>query len=172
MGEFGGTNGLFGDVANVIRRVAAAAAGAPSLAGVGITMEGIDQNPPYYTLALDAAWRPPAAPRNATAALVEWGVGRCGRALPDVVAAWALLAETVYRPGQQFTLHHTYCSEVTPGGPHSCADDPYNCTHRWESPDLWRGTNPRLYRAWVLLARSAGECGTDAARFDAVDVGR
>ena len=100
----------------------------------------IDQNPPFYTLTLDTIWRPPAAgaaPRNATAALIAWGVGRCGKALPDVERAWALLAETVYRPGQQFTLHHTYCSEVTPGAPHSCADDPYNCTQRWAAPDLW-----------------------------------
>ena len=48
----------------------------------------------------------------------------------------------------------------------------------------WVGTNPnrtraamepyfrKLYRAWVLLARSADACGTSAARFDAVDVGR
>jgi alpha-N-acetylglucosaminidase len=117
MDDFGGTNGMFGDVANLLNRTRAAAVDAPSYAGVGITMEGIDQNPPYYTLALDTVWLPPDAPRNATAALVAWGVGRCGKALPDVERAWGLLAETTYRPGQQFTLHHSYCSEVIPGGP-------------------------------------------------------
>ena len=60
----------------------------------------------------------------------------------------------------------------------------YNCTQRWQAPDLWVGSNPntthaamgayfnKLHRAWVLLARSADECDTDAARFDVVDVGR
>ena len=180
MDDFGGTNGMFGDVDNVLACTARAATSAASFAGVGITMEGIDQNPPYYTLALDSVWMPPAAPRNATASLIAWGVGRCGKALPDVVRAWSLLARTVYRPGQQFTLHHTYCSEATPGAPHSC-DAP---TCKWDAPELWRGTNPNVtraalepffhdvYEAWVLLSRSADACGTMAARFDAVDVGR
>ena len=182
MDDFGGTNGLFGDVHNLLTRTAATARGAVSFAGVGITMEGIDQNPPYYALALDSVWVPPSAPRNATASLIEWGVGRCGKALPDVERAWSLLARSVYRRGQQFTLHHIYCSEATPGGPHSC--DAPSCEHQWDSPDLWRGTNPNVsraalephfhdvYEAWVLLARSADECDTEAARFDAVDVGR
>ena len=185
MDNFGGTNGLFGDVENVLSRTAGAAVSAASFAGVGITMEGIDQNPPYYTLALDSVWMPllspPAAPRNATAALIAWGVGRCGKALPDVERAWSLLARTVYRPGQQFTLHHKYCSEITPGAPHSCDDAP-SC--RWDDPTFWRGTNPNVtraalephfhdvYEAWVLLARSADACDTDAVRFDVVDVGR
>jgi alpha-N-acetylglucosaminidase len=49
---------------------------------------------------------------------------------------------------------------------------------------MWRGTDPhvtravmepyfhKVYAAWQLLAGAADECGTEAARFDAVDVGR
>lgn len=47
MDDFGGTNGLFGDLPNVAERVAVASndTDATSLAGTGISMEGIDQNP-------------------------------------------------------------------------------------------------------------------------------
>ena len=40
MNDFGGTNGMFGDVANVFQRTAQTAESAPSFAGVGVTMEG------------------------------------------------------------------------------------------------------------------------------------
>ncbi len=55
--DFGGTNGMFGDIVNLNHRVALATVDAPSLAGVGISMEGIDQNPVYYAAALDAVWQ-------------------------------------------------------------------------------------------------------------------
>ena len=48
---------MFGDIVNMNHRVALATADAPSLAGVGISMEGIDQNPVYYAAALDAVWQ-------------------------------------------------------------------------------------------------------------------
>ena len=49
MDDFGGTNGIFGDLPNVASRVAIASndSDARTLAGTGISMEGIDQNPVY-----------------------------------------------------------------------------------------------------------------------------
>ena len=40
MNDFGGTNGMFGDVSNVFHRTAQTATRATSFAGVGVTMEG------------------------------------------------------------------------------------------------------------------------------------
>jgi hypothetical protein len=61
VGHFGGTNGLFGDVGLVRDQIAAASAdltGAnlTSLAGTGISMQGIDQNPVFYEAVLDGLW--------------------------------------------------------------------------------------------------------------------
>ena len=169
---------MFGDIVNLNHRVALATADAPSLAGVGISMEGIDQNPVYYAAALDAVWQlvnatdareglegddeasrrgvvssnssgcpnccepsclcacgtlrvechrsgagadPRCCPvpsdppgRNTTEYLIEWGYSRCGQRLPQVAEAWALLAQTVYRPGQPSSLHRKYCSAYAP----------------------------------------------------------
>jgi alpha-N-acetylglucosaminidase len=137
MDDFGGTNGLFGDITDVANRSAFALADAPSYGGVGISMEGIYQNAPYYTAVLQHAFQPAAQPTivaegaitnnttdcpncckpkclctcccpvpadppgfNTTAFLIEWGLGRCGAASTKVEQAWALLAQTVYRPGK------------------------------------------------------------------------
>jgi alpha-N-acetylglucosaminidase len=45
MNDFGGTNGLFGDITNVNLRTSLAMRDAPSFAGVGITMEGCEKTP-------------------------------------------------------------------------------------------------------------------------------
>jgi alpha-N-acetylglucosaminidase len=235
MNDFGGTNGLFGDITNVLSRVALATADAPSFAGVGISMEGIDQNAAYYTAVLDAVWAPstptgttdegdnataaavatggnssscpnccvpsclcscccpvPVDPpgRNTTRWLIDWGHSRCGKALPEVTAAWGLLAKTVYRPGQPSGLHRKYCSAYAPA-----IYPPNSDMLKWDKldtsntdgPGMWTGFYPEnsrtvpallsqwrqdLRRAWELLTESAEECDTESARFDVADVGR
>ena len=63
MDDFGGTNGIFGDLPNVASRVAIASndSDARTLAGTGISMEGIDQNPVYC----ESAPAPPTPPTPA-----------------------------------------------------------------------------------------------------------
>ena len=85
MDDFGGTNGIFGDLPNVASRVAIASndSDARTLAGTGISMEGIDQNPVYC----ESAPAPPTAARLAwwssdPAAVVEqmsWSWIACGK---------------------------------------------------------------------------------------------
>lgn len=70
----------------MINRTQAALATAPSIAGVGISMEGIDQNPPYYSLVLDTNWIPANVSLKAEYWLVEWGRTRCGRLTSNVEA--------------------------------------------------------------------------------------
>ena len=68
----------------------------PTVSGVGITMEGIDQNPAYYTYVLDRGWKDETTTTMTTAAaagsttagstsdtttwLQQWGLSRCGLA--------------------------------------------------------------------------------------------
>lgn len=145
MDDFGGTNGIFGDLYNVASRVAIASGdpNATSLAGVGISMEGIDQNPVYYELVLDSIWQkekgePSAAAAsrgstggegrsadlvsgsrsasidNVTGFIVDFGVRRCGKRLPKVEQAWAILANTTFRAGGSVALGHAYCTNLNP----------------------------------------------------------
>ena len=55
MDDFGGTNGMFGDVGSV-QALIAARRNDVAFSGTGISMEGIDQNPVYYEAVLDALW--------------------------------------------------------------------------------------------------------------------
>ena len=185
MNDFGGTNGMFGDIAymkKVVTDAAALAGGAPTLAGAGISMEGIDQNAPMYEAVLDGLWehagRSEDEGLNTTAYLVQWGTQRCGKPLPAVQQAWVLLANTTYRPGTKPALGHRYCSNVNPSN-NAWANSGKGWT---KSNSFWRGGWSReedvadyaaqLFRAWVLLAASAGECNTTTSRFDVADVGR
>ena len=91
MDDFGGTNGMFGDVALVRDQIAAASADLSSanlttLAGAGISMEGIDQNPVFYAAVLDGLWtdqatkKPQGVPDPSTPQyLKDWGAQRCGK---------------------------------------------------------------------------------------------
>ena len=54
--NFGGNNGLYGDFPRVHDRTVHVFEQSPTVSGVGITMEGIDQNPAYYTYVLDRGW--------------------------------------------------------------------------------------------------------------------
>lgn len=70
--------------------------------GVGITMEGIDQNPAYYALCLESVWFPPttSAAFDMEGWMAQWGRARCGQLTTDVdtgafsVARSILLKET------------------------------------------------------------------------------
>ena len=202
MDDFGGTNGMFGDVSLVRNQIAAASAdlsGAnlTSLAGTGISMEGIDQNPVFYEAVLDGLWvdadhhmiggirkqrqrgvdalaTPVDAPGlpspNTTQYMQDWGAQRCGKRLPRVEQAWKILSTTTYRAGQGVGLGHRYCSNTFPG------------SGSIPSSGFWRGGyetdeeasaySAQLLTAWKLLTESADECDTVAARFDVADLGR
>ena len=104
MDNFGGGNGMYGDLSLVLEKidsVASAAkngsATAESLAGTGISMEGIDQNPLYYETIMDGLWSDVAdhtvdaagnivySPRkSATELAQDWGTRRCGKLYPEV----------------------------------------------------------------------------------------
>ncbi len=115
MNDFGGTNGIFGDLFNIGSRVAIVGndSDATSLAGAGISMEGIDQNPVYYELVLDSLWDKSGGKRsidNITSFIVDFGVRRCGKRVDQIEQAWLILAKTTFRAGGGVGLGHAYVS--------------------------------------------------------------
>ena len=181
MHEMGGNIGLFGDL-QTIADGPAAAHGSGMLSGVGMDPEGIDQNPAYYEMVLEAAWRDQtidvaawvaggssaadaavataaanATPSTGAAAGSSWAAQRCGTAAGSsaVNAAWTLLASTVYahNSAQHYEHHMKYCPTAMPGA--------YKGTH-WSTPVVrpsWYDTAD-LHKAWGLLldAAEAGAC--------------
>ena len=178
MSSMGGNLGLYGDMSLLNIAPHQAAQASPSMAGVGMDPEGIDNNPVYWQLLLDSAWRSqPLA--DVSSFLQSWGARRCGGPPGKdgswkARQAWALLAETVYAgsAAQHYEHHMAYCPTSIFGGG---TWDRSPGAHGSEHPG-WYNTST-LYTAWGLLIDAAkSECGdaplSKALIFDLVDVGR
>ena len=80
--------------------------------GVGLTMEGIENNPVMYELLCELPWRPEHFSKD------EWLQGylraRYGRIAPKVLQAWRLLARSIYEcpaaSTQQGTHESIFCA--------------------------------------------------------------
>eukprot|EP00054_Salpingoeca_dolichothecata_P021142 m.134725 g.134725 ORF g.134725 m.134725 type:complete len:843 (-) comp23882_c0_seq1:267-2795(-) len=161
MNNFGGVNALYGDIEDMLNRTSLAFATAPSIEGVGITMEGILQNPPYYQAVLDTAWIPSSV--SSSEYLQQWGKERCGKQSPSSSSAWAKLSNTVYASGQAHSLHHFYVNAIVP------SIDPNHETKQIDHPNY---NVSILYSAWSDMINAVSECNTNQVAFDVVDIGR
>eukprot|EP00658_Telonema_sp_P-2_P011696 TRINITY_DN14485_c0_g1_i2.p1 TRINITY_DN14485_c0_g1~~TRINITY_DN14485_c0_g1_i2.p1 ORF type:complete len:632 (-),score=131.10 TRINITY_DN14485_c0_g1_i2:4-1899(-) len=117
LNNWGGAVHLGGDLSFVMTETSDFFAGmGDQAAGVGLTPEGIDNSPAYFSMVLDSPW---TTQPTASDWLQEWGEGRCGN--PGVAAAqqaYQLLFETVYRPGQQYLWccsKPVFCPTALPG---------------------------------------------------------
>lgn len=166
MNEMGGNLGLMGSIDGVGSGVQAAVNGSGgALVGVGIDPEGINQNAAYFEYTFDTAFGIGEGGRVPSAAqyLSDWSVGRCGVDNASVRAAYALLAETVYRPNQTNYEHHmAYCSVALP-----LAGD------SWNSPMVRPGFSASALAAtWGTLIDAAAACPSPGIVYDIVDIGR
>ena len=155
LSNWGGAVHLGGDISLVLNETRAAMQ-TPQVVGVGLTPEGIDSNPAYFSLVLDSAW---TAQPSAEAWLQEWGRGRCGASVPAAQQAYALLFETVYRPGTPYLW---------------CCSKPVSCPTVMPGQRADRAAyNVSLVRrALELMVQAAPKCNTEAFRYDLVDVAR
>jgi len=132
----------------------------PTASGVGLTPEGIDNSPAYFSLVLDSPWRTPADIPTAADWYSEWGHGRCGAVSATAAKAYDLLFQSVYRPGKPYLWccsNPVYCPTATPGDKQPAQPD-YNTTI--------------LRQALELMVQAAPECDTLTFRYDLVDVAR
>jgi alpha-N-acetylglucosaminidase len=160
--NFGGNISLWGRMEAVAQGPSAALHDGASgrLSGIGLTPEGIEQNPALYQLMLDNVWRDSAI--DLSSWLSSYVVQRYGVANADALAAWKLLGATVYNGG------------FGEGGPESIIVSR-------PTTEVW-GDRVRtkldyapkeLARAWGLLVRSADSLREgDGFRYDLVDVTR
>lgn len=112
--NFGGNVGLHGKMRHVIDEFYKARESrfGTTLRGVGLTMEGIENNPVMYELVSELPWRPARFGKD------EWLAGylkaRYGRTNPDVLKAWTLLSNTIYNcpdgSTQQGTHESVFCA--------------------------------------------------------------
>ena len=156
LSNWGGAVYLGGDIEYVLNDTRAAMA-TDLVDGVGLTPEGIDTSPAYFSLVLDSAW---TTEPTAVGWLQRWGDSRCGqKGVALVEKAYALLAESVYRPGIPYLFccsQPAYCQTVTPD--QRPARPAYNVTV--------------LREALEAMVAAAPVCDSDSFNYDLVDVAR
>jgi alpha-N-acetylglucosaminidase len=159
--NFGGTNSLYGDLQRIATDPAKALhdAGSGRMAGMGLTMEAIDQNPVVYSLMLDNVWR------NQPIELDEWlkqyAYSRYGKEDLHAQQAWATLKKTVYS-GQPWWG----TASIITGRP------TFEKEAKWTHTEL-HYKPADLLPAWEQLMNAAEQLGEkEEFQYDLVDVTR
>lgn len=164
--NFGGNVGMYGKMQAMADGFARARRESASLAGVGLTMEGIDNNPVMYELLCDLPWM--EADADIDAWLGDYVVARYGGVRDDSVdEAWRLLKRSAYGcPAdtvQQGSAESLFCARPADGV---------------RQVSTWAATKPYydpddVRQAAELLLSAAGKFGGNANYvYDLVDVTR
>jgi alpha-N-acetylglucosaminidase len=133
-----------------------------NLAGLGLFMEGMRNNPVYVDLFLKMIWQQDSV--DVASYLSGYAHRRYGAQSDAAQQAWQILHETVYQPGfdgiePSSALAARPALDLTKSGPNRGFHIPY--------------ANERLAEAWELLLQDASLLsGSDGYRFDVMDVGR
>ncbi|TPG66419.1 alpha-N-acetylglucosaminidase [Hymenobacter nivis] len=160
--NFGGNISMFGRMDGVAQGPPAAlhddAAG--KMVGIGLTMEGIEQNPVLYELMTEHTWQT-AAPE-----LTNWLSGyvrnRYGHDDANGLAAWQILRTTAYN-GQKI---RDGAESIMVGRP------TLDSVARWTKTTL-NYAPKSLLPAWDYLIKAAPACAkSDGFQYDLVDVSR
>lgn len=101
LNNFGGNISLWGRMQNVANDPSAALhdPAAKKMSGIGLTPEGIEQNPALYQLMIDNVWRDSAIDLQSW--LQQYALQRYGTNNEDINEAWKILLATAYSGGLQ-----------------------------------------------------------------------
>ncbi len=160
--NFGGNISLFGRMRHVAYDPAIALhdPDAGNMAGIGLTPEGIEQNPALFQLMTENVWR--SEPIKLDRWLHNYARRRYGGTGAAIDAAWQLLKNTVYSGGK------------TEGGPESIITG----RPTFQKNTAWTNTtltyDPMdLVKAWDLFIQSADKYkNSDGFQYDLVDITR
>ncbi len=160
--NFGGNISMFGRIETIAEKPALALTDSTSgqLKGIGLTMEGIEQNPVLYELMTDHAWR--SAPIELDSWIEAYNRDRYGQVNPDLLKAWGILVQTVYN-GQAIRDGAESIISVRPT---------FVGYRRWARTKL--NYDPvDLLPAWDLFVKVIPECEEyDGYQYDLVDITR
>ena len=161
--NFGGNISLSGRMRHVAADPAIALHDPESkkMVGIGLTPEGIEQNPALYELMLENVWRD--NPIDVGPWLKDYAVRRYGKSNAQIDQAWEILLNTAYSadPGH--------------GGPASIiAGRPtLNMGYDWRVDTHLTYDPKQLVKAWRLFMQQADELkASDGFQYDLVDITR
>jgi alpha-N-acetylglucosaminidase len=165
LNNFGGNTNLFGRMQAVAEEPAKALKDANSgrLKGIGLTMEGIEQNPVMYELMTANTWR--NEPVDLDQWLTDYTRNRYGAENADALKAWEILRNTVYTVPQDKYIRDG-AESIIQGRP------TFDSLTRWTKTKLnYRAEE--LWPAWDALVKASPALkNSDGFRFDLVDLTR
>lgn len=165
--NFGGNVGLHGKMQHIIDGYYKAA-GSPfskTMKGVGLTMEGIENNPVMYELLCELPWRQEHFKKE------EWLQGyiraRYGKITDETAEAWRLLAESIYEcpaeSTQQGTHESIFCARPSLKA--------YQASSWSEMSDYYNPSD--VIHAASLMVKAAPEfTGCNNFEYDLIDIVR
>ncbi|WP_184543147.1 alpha-N-acetylglucosaminidase [Mucilaginibacter sp. FT3.2] len=160
--NFGGNISLFGRMRHVAADPAIALHDPESknMVGIGVTPEGIEQNPALFALMLENVWRD--TPIDADAWVSNYAQRRYGQVNANAAEAWHILLNTVYSGG------------LTEGGPESIIVARPTMQKTIDRVLTKLDYDPKkLAKAWTLLINAADSLKqSDGFQYDLIDVTR
>jgi alpha-N-acetylglucosaminidase len=165
--NYGGNVGLHGKMAHVIDEYykAKESSFGKTLRGVGMTMEGSENNPVMFELLTELPWCPVHFDKNEW--LKNYTVARYGKANPTVQEAWILLSNSIYNcppeNTQQGTHESIFCARPS--------DHPYLVSSWSEMSDYYNPDD--VIRAAAMMVSVADQfTGNNNFEYDLVDIVR
>jgi len=160
--NFGGNISLWGRMANAAKDPAAALHNSSSrnMKGIGLTMEGIEQNPALYALMLENVWNETGV--DLATWLPQYATQRYGVHNALIDSAWRILSQTVYNGG------------LGEGGPESIIVARPTINLFSDRVRTKLDYDPReLVPAWTLFIQTIPELQqSDGFQYDLVDITR
>ena len=165
--NYGGNVGLHGKMAHVIDEFYKAKESpfGTTLRGVGLTPEGIENNPVMYELVTELPWRETRFSKD------EWLAGylkaRYGKADARVLEAWTLLSNTIYACPDQSTQQGTHESVL-------CARPSLQAyqVSTWSEMSDYYEPMDIIRAAGILLEHAEEFRGNNNFEYDLVDIVR
>lgn len=163
--NFGGNTNLFGRMDAVAKNPSKALNDPKSgkMAGIGLTMEGIEQNPVLYELMMANTWTRDTIDLEIW--LPKFVKNRYGNNNPQALDAWDILRKTVYSVPADKYIRDGAESIIQ-------ARPTMDSLTRWTKTTL--NYNPKdLLPAWDALIKAANDCKhSDGYQYDLVDLTR
>ncbi|WP_394800660.1 alpha-N-acetylglucosaminidase [Phocaeicola faecalis] len=165
--NYGGNVGLHGKMKHVIDEFykAKTSSFGKTMKGVGMTMEGSENNPVMFELLCELPWRPVLFDKDEW--LKNYTVARYGKADKAVQDAWLLLSNTIYncpaKNTQQGTHESVFC-----GRPDY---DVYQVSS-WSEMDPYYKPEDIIRAAGMMLSAADAFKGNNNFEYDLIDIVR
>ncbi len=165
--NYGGNVGLHGKMKHVIDEFykAKASSFSKTMKGIGMTMEGSENNPVMYELLCELPWRPEAFDKDKW--LQSYIKARYGQTNVAVEEAWELLSNTIYNCPPQSTQQGTHESVFCARPGHEV----YQASS-WSEMQPYYNSEDVIRAAGILLSAADSFKGNNNFEYDLTDIVR